>query len=293
MPLAAPVTSATRPENRSVVAHGSQRKPKVSAHGLRSQAVTTPRCAATRSRVDARRGVALDDVTLDAIRAGELGGGRDARDAGDASSAGGGRARGGPDAARREPRACGRARGGARRSAARDLHGAAPGPRDRGGARGVGVAARRLRRRRDRRVRPRGGRGLRGARTARGWRSRRFASRATRELHLEQLVSPLPELGLVAANGPNDPEPELVVVDGVVTRMDGRAAADFDVIDRFVVAHGLDLDVAAEAMALDEVELARMLVDVERSARRARASSRAGSRRRSSRASSGCSTRSS
>ena len=74
--------------------------------------------------------------------------------------------------------------------------------------------------------------------------SRRFASRATRDLHLEQLVSPLPELGLVAANGPNDPEPELVVEDGVVTRMDGREAAEFDVIDRFVVAHGLDLDVA-------------------------------------------------
>ena len=44
--------------------------------------------------------------------------------------------------------------------------------------------------------------------------------------------------------------------------MDGRAAADFDVIDRFVVAHGLDLDVAVEAMALDDLALARMLVDV-------------------------------
>ncbi|HUG65747.1 MAG TPA: propanediol/glycerol family dehydratase large subunit [Gaiellaceae bacterium] len=92
--------------------------------------------------------------------------------------------------------------------------------------------------------------------------SRRFASRAARELHLEQLVSPYPELGLVAANGPSDPEPELVVEAGVVTRMDGRDAADFDVIDRFVVAHGLDLDVVSEAMALEDVALARMLVDV-------------------------------
>ena len=92
--------------------------------------------------------------------------------------------------------------------------------------------------------------------------SRRFASRATRDLHLEQLVSPMPELGLVAANGPNDPEPELVVENGAVTRMDGRKAAEFDVIDRFVVAHGLDLDVAAEAMALDDLDLARRLVDV-------------------------------
>jgi propanediol dehydratase large subunit len=94
-------------------------------------------------------------------------------------------------------------------------------------------------------------------------RSRRFASRAERELHREQLVSPLPELGLVAADGPNDPEPEVVVEAGTVTRMDGRAAADFDVIDRFVVAHGLDLEIAGDAMALEDAELARMLVDVD------------------------------
>jgi propanediol dehydratase large subunit len=93
--------------------------------------------------------------------------------------------------------------------------------------------------------------------------SRRFASRATRDLSLEQLVSPYPELGLVAANGPNDPEPELVVTRGEVMRMDGRDASEFDVIDRFVVAHGLDLDVAAEAMALDDLALAQMLVDVD------------------------------
>lgn len=93
-------------------------------------------------------------------------------------------------------------------------------------------------------------------------RSRRFASRARRELALEPLVSPLPELGLVAANGPNDPEPELVVEDGVVRRLDGRDAAHFDVIDRFLVAHGLDLEIAAEAMALDDIEIARRLVDL-------------------------------
>ncbi|MEI7759624.1 MAG: propanediol/glycerol family dehydratase large subunit [Thermoleophilia bacterium] len=93
--------------------------------------------------------------------------------------------------------------------------------------------------------------------------SARFASRAAKELRRELLVTPLPELGLVAANGPNDPEPELVVEDGVVLRMDGRAAADFDVIDRFLVAHGLDLEIAAEAMALSDLQVARMLVDVD------------------------------
>ena len=93
-------------------------------------------------------------------------------------------------------------------------------------------------------------------------RSRRFVSREKRDLHRETLVSPLPELGLVAADGPLDPTPELVIDEGIVVRMDGRPAADFDVIDRFVVAHGLDLEVAAGAMVLDDAELARMLVDI-------------------------------
>ena len=67
----------------------------------------------------------------------------------------------------------------------------------------------------------------------------------------------------MAADGPLDPEPELLVEEGVVVRLDGRDVHDFDVIDRFVVAHGLDLDVAGEAMALDDLMLARMLVDVD------------------------------
>ena len=77
------------------------------------------------------------------------------------------------------------------------------------------------------------------------------------------LVAPSPELGLIAANGPRDPAPELVVESGVVVRLDGRDASEFDVIDRFLVAHGLDLGVAAEAMALPERQVARMLVDVD------------------------------
>ncbi len=94
-------------------------------------------------------------------------------------------------------------------------------------------------------------------------RSGRFVAREGAELRRELLVEPWPELGLVAAGGPADPAPELVVEDGVVTRLDGRAAADFDVIDRFLVAHGLDLEVAAEAMALPDERIARMLVDVD------------------------------
>lgn len=94
-------------------------------------------------------------------------------------------------------------------------------------------------------------------------RSGRFVAREQTPLRREMLVEPWPELGLVASAGPADPAPELVVENGVVVRLDGRGADDFDVIDRFLVAHGLDLDVAAEAMALPDERLARMLVDVD------------------------------
>src|SRR5581483_10120961 len=96
-----------------------------------------------------------------------------------------------------------------------------------------------------------------------GRRSRRFLSRERRPVRRELLISPLPELGLVAMEGPNDPEPGLVVEDGRVVALDGKPAEEFDAIDRFIVAHGLDLDAAEEAMALSDVELARALVDVD------------------------------
>jgi propanediol dehydratase large subunit len=66
----------------------------------------------------------------------------------------------------------------------------------------------------------------------------------------------------VALNGPNDPEPGLELEDGRVVFLDGKAEADFDVLDHFISLHGIDHAVAAQALALDDRELARRLVDV-------------------------------
>jgi propanediol dehydratase large subunit len=93
--------------------------------------------------------------------------------------------------------------------------------------------------------------------------SRRAAARLAREVHRETLVGSAPELGLVALRSTGDPEPSLVVDDGRVVELDGRPAAEFDVIDRFIAEHGLDLEVASAAMALADAELARRLVDVD------------------------------
>ena len=71
-----------------------------------------------------------------------------------------------------------------------------------------------------------------------------------------------PALGLIAFESPCDPAPSLLV-DGAgrVIELDGRAEADFDVLDTFIARHGLDLSVAPQAMATDDVAVARMLVD--------------------------------
>jgi propanediol dehydratase large subunit len=94
-------------------------------------------------------------------------------------------------------------------------------------------------------------------------RSRRFVERERRELRRELLIAPYPELGLVAMNGPADPEPGLRIEDGRVVFLDGRGEDEFDALDEFVARYGLDLDVASEAMALDDADLARRLVDVD------------------------------
>jgi propanediol dehydratase large subunit len=93
--------------------------------------------------------------------------------------------------------------------------------------------------------------------------SKRAEARAARELRKEALVEPREELGLVAMNGSGDPEPSLVVRDGRIVELDGRPAAEFDVLDRFIAAHGIDLDAAERAATRSNEEIARQLVDVD------------------------------
>ncbi|MCL4290261.1 MAG: propanediol/glycerol family dehydratase large subunit [Thermoleophilia bacterium] len=91
--------------------------------------------------------------------------------------------------------------------------------------------------------------------------SLRAAFYATRPISRDNLVPEDPSLGLVAFSSPFDPEPSLAVEDGRVVELDGTPEADFDLIDEFVARHGIDVEVAPEAMALDTVAFARMLVD--------------------------------
>lgn len=89
----------------------------------------------------------------------------------------------------------------------------------------------------------------------------RFRFMDAQRVNLDGFAVEDPALGLVAFGSPDDPAPSLVVEDGRVVELDGVAEADFDVLDAFVARHGIDLDVAAEAMAAPDLDLARMLVD--------------------------------
>ncbi|MFO1068852.1 MAG: propanediol/glycerol family dehydratase large subunit [Geminicoccaceae bacterium] len=91
---------------------------------------------------------------------------------------------------------------------------------------------------------------------------RRYEVWDERPLCLDQLAAEDPDNGFCAAHSPHDPQPSLAIEGGRVVAMDGRAAADFDLIDAFIAAHHLDLAVAPEAMALDSAAFARMLVDI-------------------------------
>jgi propanediol dehydratase large subunit len=94
-------------------------------------------------------------------------------------------------------------------------------------------------------------------------RSARFESREAHELRRELLIEPLPDLGLVAMNGPNDPEPSLVVDGERVVELDGRREAEWDALDHFIARSGIDVEVARKTAQLADEDIARMLIDVD------------------------------
>ena len=93
--------------------------------------------------------------------------------------------------------------------------------------------------------------------------SQRFRTREALELRLESLIEAAPELGLSVFDGPNDPEPGIELRDGRVVVIDGVPEQEWDVIDAFIAAHGIDPVAAVEAAALGDLEIARRLVDVD------------------------------
>ncbi|MBL4951607.1 propanediol/glycerol family dehydratase large subunit [Neobacillus sp. OS1-32] len=92
--------------------------------------------------------------------------------------------------------------------------------------------------------------------------SKRFQVLAERPVNQDGFVAEWPEVGLIAMNGPSDPKPSIKIENGVVVELDGKARKDFDFIDRFIADYGINIEKSEEAMAIDSVEFAKMLVDI-------------------------------
>lgn len=91
--------------------------------------------------------------------------------------------------------------------------------------------------------------------------SKRFEALDARPVNQDGYVTEWPEVGLIAMDGPTDPKPSIKVENGVVTELDGKQRADFDMIDTFIADYGIRLENAEEVNATDSLELARRLVD--------------------------------
>ncbi|MEL4357520.1 MULTISPECIES: propanediol/glycerol family dehydratase large subunit [unclassified Luteococcus] len=92
--------------------------------------------------------------------------------------------------------------------------------------------------------------------------SKRFEALDARPVNQDGFVTEWPEVGLIAMDSPNDPKPSITIENGVVTELDGKKRADFDMIDTFIANYGIRLENAERANAMDSVQIARMLVDI-------------------------------
>ncbi len=92
--------------------------------------------------------------------------------------------------------------------------------------------------------------------------SKRFESRAARPVNRDSFIHEWPETGLIIFRSPCDPAPSVRIEDGRIVELDGTPEARFDMLDRFIASHAIDVAAAPEAMALDSLTVARMLVDI-------------------------------
>jgi propanediol dehydratase large subunit len=93
-------------------------------------------------------------------------------------------------------------------------------------------------------------------------RQKRFEVLAQRPVNKDGFIKEWVEVGLVAMDSPNDPAPGIKIQNGKVVELDGKPREKFDLIDFWIADHCIDTAVAEKAMALESLQFARMLVDI-------------------------------
>ena len=93
-------------------------------------------------------------------------------------------------------------------------------------------------------------------------RSNRFEVLGNRPVNKDGYVKEWPEVGLIAMNSPLDPKPSVKVVNGKIVELDGKKREDFDLLDYFIADYGIVIENVEKVMAMDSLEIARKLVDI-------------------------------
>ncbi len=93
-------------------------------------------------------------------------------------------------------------------------------------------------------------------------RQKRFEVLAARPVNQDGFVVEWPEVGMIAMGSPNDPVPSVKVENGKIVEMDGIPRDKFDFIDQFIADYAIDISLTEKSMAMDDLAIAKMLVDV-------------------------------
>lgn len=92
--------------------------------------------------------------------------------------------------------------------------------------------------------------------------SKRFQVLKERPVNKDGYVKEWAEVGLIAMESPLDPKPSIKIKDGIVMELDGKSRENFDLIDYFIADRGIVIENAEKVMAMDSLEIARKLVDI-------------------------------
>jgi glycerol dehydratase large subunit len=92
--------------------------------------------------------------------------------------------------------------------------------------------------------------------------SKRFETLSKRPINQDSFIKERPEKGFVAMKSPNDPEPTVKVKNGKIVELDGKSRENFDFIDSFIADYAINTKISEEAIRIDSLKLARMLVDI-------------------------------
>lgn len=92
--------------------------------------------------------------------------------------------------------------------------------------------------------------------------SKRFEVLANRPVNQDGYVKEWPEVGLIAMNSKFDPKPSIKVENGKIVELDGKSRGEFDMLDTFIADRAIRVSGAEKAMAMDSLEIARMMVDI-------------------------------